>query len=51
MQSREMKIKKDDAEKFFDSRIKEEEERLKDYRLRQSLGEDMAIATRDQREE
>ncbi len=44
--SREIRIKREDAEKFFDSRIKEEEEKLKDYRLRQSLGEDMAIAIR-----
>jgi hypothetical protein len=44
--SREIRIKREDAEKFFDSKIKEEEERLKDYRVRQSLGEDMAIAIR-----
>lgn len=44
--SREIKIKKEDAEKFLNSRIKEEEERLKDYKFRQSLGEDMAIAIR-----
>jgi superfamily II DNA or RNA helicase len=44
--SREIKIKREDAKKFFDNKIKEEEERIKDYRLRQSLGEDMAIAIR-----
>jgi hypothetical protein len=44
--SREIKIKKEDAEKFFNTRIKEEEERLKDYKFRQSLGEDMGIAIR-----
>ncbi|PIV22587.1 MAG: hypothetical protein COS40_05625 [Deltaproteobacteria bacterium CG03_land_8_20_14_0_80_45_14] len=44
--SREINIKREDAKNFFDRRIKEEEERLKDYRLRQSLGEDMAIAIR-----
>lgn len=44
--SREINIKREDAQKFFDRRTKEEEEMLKDYRLRQSLGEDLAIAIR-----
>jgi len=44
--SREIKIKREDAEKYFERRIKEEEERLKDYRSRLSLGEDMTIAIR-----
>lgn len=44
--SREIKIKREDAKKFFDTRIKEKEERLKDYQGRLSLGEDMAIAIR-----
>jgi SNF2 family DNA or RNA helicase len=44
--SREINIKREDAKKFFDRRIKEEEERLKDYRSRLSLGEDMTIAIR-----
>jgi hypothetical protein len=44
--SREIKIKREDAKKFFERRIKEEEERLKDYRSRLSLGEDMTIAIR-----
>lgn len=44
--SREIKIKREDAKKYFDRRIKEEEGRLKDYRSRLSLGEDMTIAIR-----
>jgi len=43
---REIRIKRDDAMRFFNTRIKEEEERLKDYRQRLSLGEDMTIAIR-----
>jgi tRNA/tmRNA/rRNA uracil-C5-methylase (TrmA/RlmC/RlmD family) len=44
--SREIKIKREDAEKYFKRRIKEEEDRLNDYRSRLSLGEDMTIAIR-----
>ncbi len=44
--SREIKIKREDAKNFFNQRIKEEEERLNDYRNRLALGEDMAIAIR-----
>jgi hypothetical protein len=44
--SREINIKREDAKKFFDRRIKEEEDRLNDYRSRLSIGEDMTIAIR-----
>jgi hypothetical protein len=44
--SREINIKRGDAKKFFDRRIREEEERLKDYGSRLSLGQDMTIAIR-----
>lgn len=43
---REIRIKKEDSQRFFDTKIEEEEERLKDYKMRLSLGEDMAIAIR-----
>jgi len=42
----EINIKREDAKKFFNKRINEEEEKVKSYKLRQSLGEDMAIAIR-----
>lgn len=44
--SREISIKRDNANKFFERRIKEEEDRLNDYRSRLSIGEDMTIAIR-----
>jgi len=43
---REIRIKREDAIRFFNTKIREEEERLKDYRRRLFLGEDMAIAIR-----
>jgi len=43
---REIRIKREDTQRFFDTKIKEEDERLQDYKKRLSLGEDMAIAIR-----
>ena len=41
---REISIKKEDAKRYFGTKIKEEEKRLKDFKSRLFLGEDMAIA-------
>ena len=41
---REISIKREDAKRYFGTKIKEEEERLKDFKSRLLLGEDMAIA-------
>jgi len=43
---REIRIKRQDTQRFFDTKINEEDERLQDYKKRLSLGEDMAIAIR-----
>ncbi|MBC8457256.1 MAG: hypothetical protein H8D67_04580, partial [Deltaproteobacteria bacterium] len=43
---REIRIKREDTQRFFNTKIREEDERLQDYKKRLSLGEDMAIAIR-----
>jgi superfamily II DNA or RNA helicase len=43
---REIRIKRENTQRFFDTKIKDEDERLQDYKKRLSLGEDMAIAIR-----
>jgi superfamily II DNA or RNA helicase len=44
--SQKIAIKREDTRKFFSTKFKEEEERLKEFRLRLSQGEDMTIAIR-----
>ncbi len=43
---REVAIKRKDAENYFNSRLREEEGRIKEFKIRQAAGEDMEIALR-----